>query len=60
MVLLFLSKLSVLESDSKAEVLQRLVVSSSLNKIAAATGLPHTGWLPDQIRYTYETGENPR
>jgi hypothetical protein len=46
MVLLFPLTLSYLESDFKAEILQRLVVSSSLNAIAAATdatGLRH--WL---------------
>jgi hypothetical protein len=43
MVLLSLLTLSYLESDSKAEILQRLVVSSSLNAIADATGLRH--WL---------------
>jgi hypothetical protein len=56
MVLLFLLPLFYLESDSKAEILQRLVVSSSLNVIAVATdatGLRH--W-----RITYKTGENPR
>jgi hypothetical protein len=56
MVLLFVLTLSSLESDSKAEILQRLVVSSSLNAIAAATdatGLRH--W-----RITYKTGKNPR
>jgi hypothetical protein len=37
MVLLFLLTLSYLESDSKAEILQRLVESSTLNAIAAAT-----------------------
>jgi hypothetical protein len=56
MFLLFLLTLSYLESDSKAEILQRLVVSSSLKAIAAATDatvLRH--W-----RITYKTGENPR
>jgi hypothetical protein len=56
MVLLFLLTLSYLESDFKAEILQSLVVSSSLNEIAAATdatGLRH--W-----RITYKTGKNPR
>jgi hypothetical protein len=43
MVLLFLLTLSYLESDSNSEILQRLVVSSSLNAIADATGLRH--WL---------------
>jgi hypothetical protein len=37
MVLLFLSTFSYLKSDSFAKILQRLVVSSSLNVIAAAT-----------------------
>jgi hypothetical protein len=37
MVLLFMLTLSYLESDSKAEFLQSLVVSSSLNVITAAT-----------------------
>jgi hypothetical protein len=43
MGLLFLLTLSYLESDSKSEIVQRLVVSSSLNAIADATGLRH--WL---------------
>jgi hypothetical protein len=37
MVLLFMLTFSYLESDSKAEILQRLVVNSSLNAIASAT-----------------------
>jgi hypothetical protein len=37
MVLLYLLTFSYLESDSKAEILQRLVVNSSLNVIASAT-----------------------
>jgi hypothetical protein len=42
LVLSVLLTFSYLESDSKAKIIQRLLVSSSLNVIADATGLRHT------------------